>query len=496
MEKTVTHKKRHPPRRLTDADCKRATCRPGTKGTCYSDGQGLYLLVTPHGYKSWRATYTLNGKQRHVVLGSYPLMSIEEARRGLVKVKAAVLEGRDICAERRERKRALAAKSAVDEVGSLPLCDAVRAWGTHKTRAALWEGFTDSQREQWFQGASLPKSIGKSERRAYERLFRAFRSIWKQPMASLTAVSVERLLNAHPSPGEAEHALAYLTGERGVYEHWRRHHRAVFPNLLDGVVLSAHHVQGNFAAITDPLLFGACVRSLIHDRATLPCTRPLVQVLAYLFQRPGQVCAMEWTQVDFDRGIWFCPQAATKQTARVKAKSAKLAAQGRAEGFHYVPLPRQVVEILWSLRPLTGAGRYVFTRRDGKPFETTSLSARLKRGPYGGKQTLHGFRASAVSILSSLFSVDKDVLEAQLNHALDAKYRGAYYRADFFEQRVQLAQVWADLLDHLIDGRAVASFRPHIQIQRRELSLPLPSSSLPALGLPVLQPVEEITHEL
>jgi Arm domain-containing DNA-binding protein len=45
-----------------------------------SDGQGLYLLVTPKGARHWRFRYSIAGKRKTIALGTYPVVTLDWAR--------------------------------------------------------------------------------------------------------------------------------------------------------------------------------------------------------------------------------------------------------------------------------------------------------------------------------------------------------------------------------------------------------------------------------
>jgi hypothetical protein len=45
-----------------------------------SDSEGLYLFVAKSGRRSWRLKYRFAGKERRLVLGVYPELSLKEAR--------------------------------------------------------------------------------------------------------------------------------------------------------------------------------------------------------------------------------------------------------------------------------------------------------------------------------------------------------------------------------------------------------------------------------
>lgn len=55
--------------------------KPGSAPIKLTDGMGLYVHVAPTGGKWWRYTYRFNGKQKLMALGTYPDVSVEQARR-------------------------------------------------------------------------------------------------------------------------------------------------------------------------------------------------------------------------------------------------------------------------------------------------------------------------------------------------------------------------------------------------------------------------------
>jgi hypothetical protein len=63
---------------LTDQIIEATSARP--KAYKLADSGGLYIYITPTGYKSWRLKYRTSGRERRLVLGPYPVVSIAEAR--------------------------------------------------------------------------------------------------------------------------------------------------------------------------------------------------------------------------------------------------------------------------------------------------------------------------------------------------------------------------------------------------------------------------------
>jgi hypothetical protein len=88
--------------RLTARQVVRAT--PGI----HEDGGGLRLNVESSGARRWTLRLTVQGKRRHKGLGSFPLVSLEEARDKAREYRKAASDGRDLAAERRSGRSNIA----------------------------------------------------------------------------------------------------------------------------------------------------------------------------------------------------------------------------------------------------------------------------------------------------------------------------------------------------------------------------------------------------
>ncbi|WP_240721689.1 Arm DNA-binding domain-containing protein [Halomonas marinisediminis] len=52
-----------------------------------ADGGGLYLEIRPTGSKYWRMKYRFGGKERLLAIGTYPAVSLADARKARDKAK-------------------------------------------------------------------------------------------------------------------------------------------------------------------------------------------------------------------------------------------------------------------------------------------------------------------------------------------------------------------------------------------------------------------------
>jgi integrase len=165
--------------------------------------------------------------------------------------------------------------------------------------------------------------------------------------------------------------------------------------------------------------------------------------MALLFPRPGELRMAEWQEFDLEKAVWTIPGSRTKM---------------RRE--HKVPLARQALAILDELKALTGRGDLIFPgygmgSSAGKPIKPRPISENtmngaLRRLGYGpDEMTSHGFRAAASTLLNESGKFSPDAIERALAHQDEDGVRRAYSRGAFWNERVSMAQWWADHLDIL-----------------------------------------------
>ena len=186
--------------------------------------------------------------------------------------------------------------------------------------------------------------------------------------------------------------------------------------------------------MTKPKDVGRLLRDIYNYQGTFIVQRAF-RLLPLLFQRPGEIRAMEWNDVDLDAKEWHYFVTKTQVN-------------------HIVPLSTQAINILKELQPVTGLGRYVFPsiRCNGRPMSDGTIGAALKALGYSSKDVVpHGFRATASTILNEQ-GWSPDAIERQLCHMPKDQVRKAYNRAQYLDERRRMMQAWADYLDSLKNG--------------------------------------------
>ena len=200
-------------------------------------------------------------------------------------------------------------------------------------------------------------------------------------------------------------------------------------------------VSRSRSAVTDPQQIGELLRTLDGYRGQ-PGTEIALKLAPLVFVRPGELRQAQWEEFTLEGGepLWRIPAERTKM---------------RVE--HLVPLSRQAVELLRRLEPITGPRGYLFPslRTGARPISENTLNAALRRLGYDKEtMTTHGFRAMASTSLNEQ-GFAPDVIELQLAHKERNKVRAAYNRAQRLIERRNLMQHWADYLDGVKKGAHV-----------------------------------------
>ena len=185
------------------------------------------------------------------------------------------------------------------------------------------------------------------------------------------------------------------------------------------------------AAIIDPKLFGQLLRDIQNYQGTFIVVNAF-KLSPLLFQRPGEIRTMLWSDIDLDEKEWR-PYIS------------------KTDFHHIVPLSNQAVAIIEEIKPLTHRSVYVFpsSRGDGRPMSDNTIRTALKTLGYKSDvMTAHGFRTTASTLLNEQ-GWNPDAIERQLAHTPRDQVRAAYNRAQYLDERRRMMQEWADYLDNL-----------------------------------------------
>lgn len=401
--------------------------KPEAKQYKIADGDGLALIVKPNGTKLWWFRYRFGGKEKTLALGTYPVISLKDARERTQEAKKLLVNNKDPMEIKKDAKAAI----IESEIRSVETVEAIsREW---------FEKFST----QWVD------SHGSKILRRLERDL--FPWIGKDEIKSVppaTLLSVLRRVEARGAL-ETAHRLHQNCGQIWRYAVATGRAERDITGDLKGALPPAK--ETHLGAITKPEEIGALLRNIDEYKGS-EVVRLALRLAPYAFVRPGELRHAEWTEFpDFDEENaaeeWVIP------AGKMKAKRQ-----------HVVPLSRQTIQILAELKKITGDGKYLFPAVNSRSrcLSDTALLMALRRMGYAkDEMTAHGFRAMASTNLEQL-GYDVRLIELQLAHADTNEVRAAYKRDTSrlqIEQRRAMMQHWADYLDSLRAGAQIIPFK-------------------------------------
>jgi integrase len=399
--------------------------KPKDKDYSINDGECLALLVKTNGSKLWRFIYRFGGKQNRLGFGSYPETSLESARRKAESAREQIANGIDPSATRKQEKaenqQIIEAKIRLD--AGLPLVNSFE----YVTR-------------EWLEStAHTVRDITQQKKLRRFELY-VFPAIGQKPISEVKSPDVFSIVRPLIIKNQLETAHRLRSDISGAFAYAIAHGFTDYdPAQAVGAQIPAQKVRHN-AAITDPKQVGQLLRDIANYQGTFVVECAL-RLSPYLFQRPGEIRQMEWKDIDLESKEWryFVTKTETQ---------------------HIVPLSRQAVEILESIKQLTGPGQFVFpsSRGDGRPMSDGTIRTALKTLGYASDEmSAHGFRTTASTLLNEQ-GWSPDAIERQLCHMPKDQVRAAYNRAQYLDERRRMMQAWADYLDGLKSGAQVIQF--------------------------------------
>ncbi len=370
------------------------------------DGLGLYLTVQPSGSKLWHFRYQFMGREKILSLGTYPIVSLADARTKRDEAKRLLADGVDPSIQKK-----------LDQIDA-----EVKARMTFKVVAdEYYESLVDK---------GLAPSTLRKKRWHIDDLAKPLHS---RPIDQITAAELFHLLKPIERSGRRETAKKLRATISAVFRLAMITMRApADPSAALKDALLPPKVKGR-AAITDEKKFGELLRRLdaYEGWPTIPAAMKF-QILTCT--RPGEARGARKQEFNLDERTWTIP--ATRMKMRRE---------------HKVPLSKQAYQLVmdnWSeIEEITLIFPSLVSTR--KLLSENAFNTVLRRIGYSGEEvSAHGFRSTASTILNER-EYNPDVIEAILAHQDTNAIRRTYNRTTYWNQRVELMQNWADLLDEM-----------------------------------------------
>lgn len=375
--------------------------KPLEKTKRYWDEKGMYLEVTPKGGMLWRLKYRLEGKEKVLAIGTYPDISLAQARRKRDEAKLLIAENVDPSKAKKQAK--------IKEAG-LP---------TFRELALAWmEG-----RQDTIKPATMTRDLSTFEKDL-------FPEIGDMPIDTIKGINVLTAAKKIESRGAVEMAKRSIPLVGSIFRYAIRQgliENDPTPNL--GEALKPRKVK-HMARIELSELPELLQK--IDSYGGDPLTIAALRLMTLTFVRTIEMRFMEWSDIDFEKKEWRIPAHKMKMDLP-----------------HLVPLSTQAIQVIESLKPLTGHRNYVFYNASvHKPLSENAVLCALWRMGYKGRMTGHGFRGLASTTLHEQGYMH-DAIEIQLAHTVGSSVSKAYNHAQHLDYRRNMMQEWANFIDSL-----------------------------------------------
>jgi integrase len=411
------------------------TWKPSTTRQEILDRDGLYFIVQPSGVKSWALRYRRKTGDRKAVkhtIGSYPAVSLKDARSEATRLRAEIERGadphNDKIAAREKRANGIDTFEAV----------ARRYIEDHQFRRnRSWEwtarllGFAVDPEATVGAKECPPLLVTKDgSRDKWGRRRLSLVDRWgKRRITDINDADILALLDGisgrTPILANRLHSVLHRLFA------WARSRKLITANPIGDIERPAAEQS------RDRILDDKELRKVWNAAGELghPWTG-ILKLLILSGQRRSEISDLRWSEIDLDERVIHLPAARTKN--------------GQP---HDVPLSKPAQAIIAKLPGIVDA-ELVFTIKRQPITGFSRMKERLDAASGVTDWTLHDLRRTVASGLQKL-GVRLEVTEAVLNHKSGsmAGIVGVYQRHDYAAEKRDALTRWAEYVDALAGGR-------------------------------------------
>ncbi|NCO04458.1 MAG: tyrosine-type recombinase/integrase [Alphaproteobacteria bacterium] len=395
--------------KLTNTACKSA--QPKSKQYKRFDGGGLYLLVTLTGSKLWRLKYRYLGTEKVLAIGSYPEVSLADARKARDDAKSLLAKTPSV--DPMTNKVQVKRKAVADAENTFE--HLAREW--HRTKNNQWTA-----------------RYGETIMRRLE--MNVFPTLGRRPISEITPPELLDCLRKIEKRGSYD-VLKRTTQVCGqIFRYGIQTGRCERDAAADlkGALKSAPH--NHFRTINLKQLPEFLEALKLNKARIFERTRRAVWLSLYTFCRPVEIRKAKWEHIDFKSKLWTIP-----------------ASEMKMKRDHIVPLSNQVIELLKEQKEEVDLfnTEWVFPSqlKLKNPMSDGTVNKAIKRLGFGDDMVAHGFRALARTTIREELEYDTEVIEKQLAHKSAGSLGEAYNRTQFIDKRKAMMQDWADYIDRI-----------------------------------------------
>ncbi|WNF56501.1 integrase domain-containing protein [Pseudomonas sp. SG20052] len=398
--------------RLSDRQLK--AVKPKDKDYVLTDGDGLQLRVRVNRSMQWNFNYPhpVTKNRINMALGSYPEVSLAQARKKTVEARELLAQGIDPKAQRNELQEAKRAETE----------------HTFENVATAWfelkkDSVTPAYAEDIWRSLTL----------------HVFPSMKSTPLSEVNAPMVIKLLRPIEAKGSLE-TVKRVSQRLNEIMTYGVNSGMIFANPLSGIrAVFKKPKKENMAALPADELPELMME--IANASIKRTTRCLIEWQLHTMTRPSEAATTRWADIDFEKRIWTIPPERMKKRRP-----------------HTIPLTEQALALLEALKPHSGHREYVFPADRNPRTHANSQTANmaLKRMGFQDRLVSHGMRSMASTILNE-HGWDPELIEVALAHVDKNEVRSAYNRADYIERRRPMMAWWSEHIQKAATGSLSAS---------------------------------------
>ncbi len=398
--------------RLSDRQLK--VVKPKDKDYVLTDGDGLQLRVRVNRSMQWNFNYRhpVTKNRINMALGSYPEVSLAQARKKTVEARELLAQGIDPKAQRNELQEAKRAETE----------------HTFENVATAWfelkkDSVTPAYAEDIWRSLTL----------------HVFPSMKSTPLSEVNAPMVIKLLRPIEAKGSLE-TVKRVSQRLNEIMTYGVNSGMIFANPLSGIrAVFKKPKKENMAALPADELPELMME--IANASIKRTTRCLIEWQLHTMTRPSEATTTRWADIDFDKRLWTIPPERMKKRRP-----------------HTIPLTEHALSLLETLKPHSAHREYVFPSDRNPRTHANSQTANmaLKRMGFQDRLVSHGMRSMASTILNE-HGWDPELIEVALAHVDKDEVRSAYNRADYIERRRPMMAWWSEHIQKAATGSLSAS---------------------------------------
>ncbi|EAW9500714.1 DUF4102 domain-containing protein [Salmonella enterica] len=388
--------------KLTDTEIKKA--KPTEKEFTLWDGDGLFLRIKPSGKKIWHLGYTvpLTKKRAKMSLGFYPYLTLAQARALRDEYLSLLAQGIDPQSHNEQKAQAL--KDATEH--------------TFQTAAKKWL-------DEKIKTSGISQDHAKDIWRSLER--NIFPTLGDIPIKEIRPKMLKQHLDPIEQRGVLETLRRIISRLNEIFRYAATEELIEF-NPADNLTQRFSKPKKQNMPALPPSELPRFIVALANASIRLE-TRLLIEWQLLTWVRPGEAVRARWTDIDEENRFWNIPAEFMKMKRP-----------------HKVPLSKEAMRILESMKPISGHREWVFPSIKAPlshMHEQTANAAIIRMG-FGGEMVAHGMRSIARTAAEESSKFRTEVLEAALAHSKKDEIIAAYNRAEYLAERAELMQWWSD----------------------------------------------------